>query len=337
MKLFRNNNYGLKHFLASNFPIDKARISYQTRKKLTSNNVDDQIKSILSKSEALTIGRLGGSEARYLGALYQKRYSKSYGSIFRPLSWYNLKKRRSEISSGAGFYFKSQSDENRFLDIYLDCLANVDVLGIWGTAFAWIEHLGTQNVKFNIPVGATAPWVEEYPYLELESSETNFGWSEILNSKKILIISPFTKSIQMQYLRINEIFSGKNFPKFTIEYITSPMTFNGENSNGLTWFENLDLMKEKMNDKEFDIALIGAGGYSFPLATYAKKIGKIGIHTGGGLQLFFGILGNRWMNSEYVLKYYNESWVYPFSSETPINSKQVENSSYWKPSDGNER
>jgi hypothetical protein len=337
MKIVWNNNYGFKHFLASNFPIDKARISYQTRKKLTSNNVDDQIKSILLNSEALTIGRLGGSEARYLGALYQKRFSKFYGTIFRPFSWYNLRKRRSEISSGAGFYFKSQPDENRFLDIYLDCLEKVDVLGIWGTAFAWIEHLGTRNAKLNIPVGATAPWVEEYPYLELENSGSKFGWSEILNSKKILIISPFTKSIEMQYQQINLIFSGKNFPRFTIEYITAPMTFNGKNSNGLTWFENLDLMKEKMKDIEFDIALIGAGAYSFPLATFAKKIGKVGIHTGGGLQLFFGILGNRWMNSEYVLKYYNESWVFPFSFETPLDSKLVENSSYWNPGEGNER
>lgn len=329
MKLIWNNNYGLKHFLASNLPVDKARIALKTRNKMVNVNVDDHIKSIFSSGEAFAIGRLGGSEARYLGALYQKRYSKSYASIFRPFSRYNLRKRRSEISSGAGFYFKSLSDENRFLEIYLDCLAKVDVLGVWGTAFAWIEHLGASNSKFNIPVGATAPWIEKYPYDQIDFSRENSAWSQALNSQKILVISPFTKSILMQHLQIDKVFPGKNYPKFTVEFITSPMTFNGENSRGLTWFENLDLMKRKMDTIDFDIALIGAGAYSFPLAIHAKNIGKVGVHTGGGLQLFFGLLGNRWKNSGYVLRFVNDFWKYPSLEETPPNSYSVEKSAYW--------
>jgi hypothetical protein len=330
MKIVWNHSYGLKHFLASNLPIDKARIAQGSKGKITSFNVDDQIKSILSKGEALAIGRLGGSEARYLGALYQKKHSKTYGSLLRPPSWYNLRKRRLEISSGAGFYFESFSEENQFLEIYLDCLDNVDVLGIWGTAFAWIEHMGIRNSKLNIPVGATAPWIEKYPYDQQDLNKQNSAWSETLSSRKILIISPFTKSIQTQYQQIDKVFPTKNFPKFNIDFITSPMTFNGENSCGLTWFENLDLMKEKMNKTDFDIALIGAGAYSFPLAIHAKKIGKVGIHTGGGLQLFFGVLGNRWKNSEYVFKFVNDFWKYPSLEETPINSNSVEKSAYWR-------
>ncbi len=89
-----------------------------------------------------------------------------------------------------------------------------------------------------------------------------------------------------------------------------------------------------MSKVEFDIALISAGAYSYPLALHAKKMGKIGIHTGGGLQLFFGILGKRWEpkypeTTNYLSNYINGYWVRPSAEETPENSKMIENGCYW--------
>jgi hypothetical protein len=97
----------------------------------------------------------------------------------------------------------------------------------------------------------------------------------------------------------------------------------------LKWFELLESMKDEISNSKFDVALIAAGAFSYPLAAHAKKIGKIGIHCGGGLQIFFGVMGNRWNNSPEVLKYMNEFWIRPSAEERPKTADQVENACYW--------
>jgi hypothetical protein len=84
-----------------------------------------------------------------------------------------------------------------------------------------------------------------------------------------------------------------------------------------------------MSKRDFDIALIGAGAYSLPLAVYAKSLGRIGIHTGGETQFFFGVKGGRWDKNDSYSKYYNEHWVRPSSDETPQNSSIIESGCYW--------
>jgi hypothetical protein len=62
------------------------------------------------------------------------------------------------------------------------------------------------------------------------------------------------------------------------------MTINTTYPAVKSWFELLNEIKTKMDQTDFDIALVSAGSYSYPLAHHAKKLVKIGIHAGGGLQ-----------------------------------------------------
>jgi hypothetical protein len=323
-------DFGLKHELATYLPPDKALISFKNKRVIKWSDSDSYIYDYLKNRKELSVGRLGGSEARYLGAIYQLREKTNYGSLIRPISRINLEKRRKEISNGAGFYFKSESDEFRFLDLYVECLKNVDILGAWGTAFAWIEFIGIEKAEVVIPVASTAPWVDRYPYQNPETGRDVLSWASALNGKKVLVISPFTKSIVSQFKNHSSIFLNKDLPKFDLQTIEAPMTFQGENSRGLSWFENLSRLEDAMSKLNFDIALIGAGAYSFPLTNFAKNMNKVGIHAGGGLQLFFGLLGNRWVNSNYVKLHMNEFWRFPSREETPALHSLVENSSYWE-------
>ena len=88
-------------------------------------------------------------------------------------------------------------------------------------------------------------------------------------------------------------------------------------------------MKEQMSEKNFDIALISAGAYSYPLALEAKRLGRIGIHCGGALQLFFGIMGGRWEQDANILSRQNKNWIRPSDLETPEYAKAIENGCYW--------
>jgi hypothetical protein len=64
------------------------------------------------------------------------------------------------------------------------------------------------------------------------------------------------------------------------------------------------------------------------LAHYAKKLGKIGIHCGGGLQLFFGIMGKRWEKSSY-LNSLQIGWIRPDKNEKPVGADLIEGATYW--------
>ena len=88
-------------------------------------------------------------------------------------------------------------------------------------------------------------------------------------------------------------------------------------------------MKEEINSKDFDIALIAAGAYGLPLAAHVKSIGKQAIHIGGSLQILFGIKGNRWDSMPGINKFYNEYWTRPSPDETPKEFSGVEGSTYW--------
>ena len=81
------------------------------------------------------------------------------------------------------------------------------------------------------------------------------------------------------------------------------------------------------NKNNFDIALIACGAYGFPLAAYIKSIGKQAIHTGGSLQLLFGIKGKRWEETEKIK--FPEDWIYPLKEDTPNNNEKIEGGCYW--------
>jgi hypothetical protein len=92
-----------------------------------------------------------------------------------------------------------------------------------------------------------------------------------------------------------------------------------------SWSEGLDRLTEEALRKKFEVALIGAGAWSLPLAARLKKAGKIAIHLGGETQLVFGIKGQRWEG--YGI--YNEHWVRPLPSETPSGYLKKEQGCYW--------
>ncbi|MFQ3577702.1 MAG: hypothetical protein SNJ52_01655 [Verrucomicrobiia bacterium] len=95
------------------------------------------------------------------------------------------------------------------------------------------------------------------------------------------------------------------------------------------WFEALESMIQSVRKLEFDVALIGAGAFGLPLAAAIKRMGKMGIHIGGSLQLFFGILGKRWEDRGIDKYAVIENWVRPVPEETPVEARDVEGGCYW--------
>lgn len=319
--------FGLKHEISKRWTPWDWYQSVCISKRISSDVADKAIFDLIVLGNPALVGRLGGTEARFLGEYLKITRLQKLSKIFFELKP-NWLKRAREINTNAGFYFEDISQVSDFYKIYNEALLDTDILGAWGTAFAWIESRYVKIIKTFIPVPMTAPWVDPY-----NLSTRYIPWSSALTGKKLLVISPFTETIIKQHKIIDKVFPNNNYPKFSLITIQSPQTIGVDSNLKPDWFERLDEMKNLMSKYDFDVALIAAGAYSYPLAHHAKKMGRIGIHAGGGLQLFFGIIGKRWETNwgegNYLEKYVNKFWTRPSQLETPSNAHEVENGCYW--------
>tara|TARA_B000000557_G_C20804457_1_gene457025 strand:+ start:1653 stop:1931 length:279 start_codon:yes stop_codon:yes gene_type:complete len=84
---------------------------------------------------------------------------------------------------------------------------------------------------------------------------------------------------------------------------------------------------------EFDIALLGCGGYGLPICYFInKKMNKSAIYIGGGLQLLFGVMGKRWESKKDFQKIISENdskFIRPSNDEILKNNNRIEQGCYW--------
>ena len=287
---------------------------------------DEIIFQAIKSGQPKLIGRLGGTEARVLGCYLDIYKGKSFWDPFSTIfSIVSYRKRLKQLNSGAGVYPINKKVVNTFLAQQMEALDEIDVLGTWGSTFTWVEQYALVNPRTqSISHHSVAPWLEVYP----PNSVSTQPWANALNGKKVLIVSGFCESFKNQFERIDKVFTSNLYPKFSAQFIKSPISMGGLN-DGKTWIDHLEWMKKEMEESDFDVALISAGAYALPLAHHAKKLGKIGITCGGELQLFFGVVGKRWEHMEKVTKYRNEFWIRPGEDERPANWREIEDGCYW--------
>jgi hypothetical protein len=317
-----------RHKISTRFPPLHYVRGKQIRKKVeeTYEVADNIIFELIKNDKPSFVGRFGASEARVLGC-YLDIY-RGY-SLFDPLSTLfsvlSYNKRLKQLAVGAGVYPPTLDTGKVFSLEYLKALEQADVLACWGEAFTSIEHQAHKisNAKI-VHHHATSPWVE--PYVNSDSSTKS--WATALEGKKVAIVSGFSETFAKQHKIIKKVFDGVNYPSFDPVFIKAPLTQGGVD-DGKDWKWHLEKTKDAIRKNNFDVLLVSAGGYSFPLAAYAKEIGKIGINCGGELQLFFGVIGKRWENSSKVSRYRNEYWVRPSEAERPSNWREIEDGCYW--------
>lgn len=220
------------------------------------------------------------------------------------------------ICNFSGFFPYDKLLLDEYCDLVSEYYSGVDLLGI-------MNVLGEDFIVKNYCRNTELTRLEVFDPV---------NWSYALEGKSVLVIHPMSETIDRQYAnRQTLIFPGTNIlPKFNLTTIKAVQTIAGQKDDRFsTWFDALEYMYKEIDKKDFDIALIGAGAYSFPLAIYIKRLGKQAIHVGGPLQLLFGIRGIRWDNNISYMKYFNDAWVRPDASEKPQNYKSVEGGCYW--------
>lgn len=223
-----------------------------------------------------------------------------------------------QLCKWSGFFPNDATLLSEFSKEYLNALMEIDYIHILNKK--WDFYLVRKYCE------------KKVTYIENPGLwSANNPWSKHLKNKKVLVVHPFEESIRKQYQIHEKLFSNLDMlPDFELKTIKAVQTIAGSTDDRFqTWFEALEWMKKQMDLCDYDVALIGCGAYGFPLAAHAKRMGKIGIHMGGDLQMLFGIWGSRWNSNKEALQLRNEYWAKPLESETPTECMRVESGCYW--------
>lgn len=231
------------------------------------------------------------------------------------------------LDNNAGIYYNSHEDILKYNIHYSNALKNSDALATWNNYM--IEEQEFFIDKYNL-TKLISKVVE--PFYQLE--ENIIPWTHHLICKKILIISPFTESFIYQIKNNFKLYKDNNIflPNQEFAFYKSCNTSAGNRIDGHNNWEDTYLhMINEINNIDFDIALVSCGGYGLPICNHIKEnMKKSAVYIGGGLQLFFGVIGNRWLNREDWKKRIKESpsiFIRPI--EKQVNSHKVEKSCYY--------
>lgn len=283
----------------------------------------------LSSDKPVMVARFGATElsciVNYLGVNNNNRSLVDFitGKSER---WWWEDSILAQMQEWSGFFPPTVEKIEQFCDLMLEDRYDVDVLGTWLENERYV--VDEMNVK-KVFLLLLEPFYVEEP------------WTTVLEGKRVLVVHPFKNTILRQYEKRDLLFQNKNvLPEFaSLNVVRAVQSLGKADSRFSDWFEALEFMKDEIDQHEYDVCLIGAGAYGFPLAAHVKRQGRKAVHLGGALQLLFGIRGTRWENQEYgkdvgvpygfYNELMNEHWVRPDETEKPLNAQNVEGSSYW--------
>ena len=155
-------------------------------------------------------------------------------------------------------------------------------------------------------------------------------WTLALKGKRLLIVSQLEYTIREQLTKPHA-YGIDLFPECTFVYLKPPQTAGDEMS--LEWHEELEIFYRKLEaiTDTYDVALVSAGGYGNIICNKIFSLKKQAIYVGGVLQMYWGILGNRWLVERGLITglYLNEHWTRAKNHERPTGHEKIEGACYW--------
>jgi hypothetical protein len=230
------------------------------------------------------------------------------------------------LDNNAGIY-RAEKNVELFGHMYASAIANSDALAVWKNMLIKEQKILMKGHKL---VSIYSRVLEPF-YCILENIKP---WSHYLLGKKVLIINPFVESFQKQLRDGFQMFKDKDIFLDGQEFVFyRPFMTTAGNHLHSNWLETYRIMRDDISALDFDIALLGCGGYGLPLCNHIRThMGKSAIYIGGGLQLLFGVMGKRWENiplHKKIIEKNNTEYIRPSGDEILLNKKRVENGCYW--------
>lgn len=266
----------------------------------------------LNSRKPFAAGKIGTAEL--LGLEFHDRLIRW---PFPGMSWRRPAKR---LANNAGFFPVKKEEFKRWNTEMRESVANLDFICLWQRDPFTAEY--EQRL-----VEILAPKAKRIPMSDLGKNML-----PLLAPYRLLVISPFVKTMQKQLPYLMNIHGNDKLEKKSwdqlaskIRFLRCPFQWHLEKSPFPSWETGLEILFQEAKKETFEIALIGAGAWSIPLAAKIKNIGRTAIHTGGETQLFFGIKGKRWDDKNI----YNSYWVKCTNQESPLGYNKIDGGCYW--------
>ena len=281
----------------------------------------------LIQNQNFVIPRISGIENNV--AVFSRVINNKMHHDLNPLKKY-IQQTLYAMKNNAGIKLTTSNSVNQYSDNYLSAFDYCDIFAGWEPQGNYIGHISQSHAyMLNTYTDKHMFWALTFDIFHYIFTNP---WTQSLAGKRILIISPFIETIKEQLPIRKHIYHGVDlFPDCTFELLKPPQTQADE--DGEEFFYELDKFKQNVDNKlnDFDVALVSCGGYANPICSHIYLKGKSAIYVGGVLQMYFGILGNRWIKErpDIVKLYHNKYWKRPKESEKPKNCSKVEGACYW--------
>jgi hypothetical protein len=141
-------------------------------------------------------------------------------------------------------------------------------------------------------------------------------WLPLLRGRRVLLVCPFAKLLRERATRetFEAVWRNTGKPWFEpahVDAVEFPYGYGQETQErfgtALGLFADL---RTRVEEREFDIALVAAGPLGALLAAALKRRGRVAIALGGHLQVLFGVSGERWRErAEWRRNYFNDAWI----------------------------
>ena len=275
----------------------------------------------LDSSKKFWFSRGGGQEVVLSYDFYILKNEKFMNSI--------LSENNNFFTNGCGIYFQDKETCLNYSKKNIEALKKVDLFGAIEKENNQNQELLTDYLSNNgVEIILDIHFLFQHEFCFFPKNKKIL--KQIFHNKKILVISSHKKSIEHQIPYLKYI--NPHLATASYQVIKPPNTSCGNHQN-TDWSIHLNkFLKELDSVDDFDIALVAAGGYSVLISEYIyEKKNRSVIYPGGALQLWFGIMGNRWKKWwKYHRKGSEKYWIDPLEEDKPKNSHLVDgNGAYW--------
>lgn len=234
------------------------------------------------------------------------------------------------MKNNAGIKLSSLESVFKYSDLYLAAFDKCDLYGDWephGDYYRCISD--SHRFMSEVYQQKTPIWSYSFDAFHFIYSRP---WTTALQGKRILLITPFIDSIKEKIDIRDKIYDGVDlFPDCTFVFLKPPQTHANNDSREFD-VELDEFLQQVENVKDtFDVAFVSSGGYGNAIVSAIYDMGKSAIYGGGVLQMYFGVLGSRWLKERPdILKLFmNKHWTRPKESEKPKDCKNIEGGCYW--------
>ncbi len=284
------------------------------------------VRGALQAGKGYATGKLGPSEIEWLrcslvGA--QPGGERLLRALRPVLSFQGLKQ--------TGFFPATPEFCMEFSRVYAAHLRKLDCIGVFPELLPRMRRV----LDFYGISGPFVNYLDQEPDRDSPSQESNC-FLPALRGRKLLLVCSFAKLLRARANQktFEAVWAKTGKPWFfpgDVDALEFPYAYSASTrARYRDVHEILQELQNELDGRQFDVALIAAGGLGIPLASHIKELGKVGISLGGHLQALFGVLGKRWrFSSEYQGRYVNDAWIPMPPEYCPPETDVGDGGAYW--------